>query len=210
MIAEDTYVDDVLSYVPQGASRSRIEMDLRAHIAERVEQGQPVDEAIRQFGDARMLAESYLMAVPLENATFLDRTIAKLIDFGVVISCSFGLIWSVWWLLNTTRLAETYPSMAVLLVPVCVLTFVLLLPAYFIVTEYVTDQTLGKRVLGLRVVRESGTRITLGQSFVRQIPLAASIFLLDALFALFTDKNQRAFELISKTRVVEVDPEPYD
>jgi uncharacterized RDD family membrane protein YckC len=205
MIAEETYIDDVLSHVPHGTSRSRIEMDLRAHIAERVEQGQPVEEAIRQFGDPRMLAESYLVSVPLESASFLSRTAAKLIDFALVTAGTAGMIWSLWWLLGSTGVAESYPTLAGMILPVCVLTFVVILPAYFIAAEYITDQTLGKRLLGLRVVRESGTRISLGQSFVRQIPLAASIFVLDALFALFTENSQRAFELISKTRVVEAD-----
>jgi uncharacterized RDD family membrane protein YckC len=207
MIAEDTYVDDVLSYVPQGASRMRIEMDLRAHIAERIEQGQPIEEAIRQFGDPRMLAESYLVAVPLESADFITRTVAKLIDFAAIGAAVTGLAWSIWWLLGSAGLgfADSHPTVTALFVPVCVLTFVLILPAYFAFAEYLTDQTLGKRLLGIRVVRESGTRITFGQSLVRQIPLAASIFLLDALFALFTENNQRAFELISKTRTVLVD-----
>ena len=54
----------------------------------------------------------------------------------------------------------------------------------------------------LRVVRESGTRISLGQSIVRQLPMFLQIYMIDVLFALFTDRKQRAFELLSKTRVV--------
>ena len=62
--------------------------------------------------------------------------------------------------------------------------------------------TIGKRLLGLCVVRESGARISLGQSFVRQLPLMLEVFWVDVLFALFTERHQRAFELLSKTRVV--------
>ena len=54
-------------------------------------------------------------------------------------------------------------------------------------------------------MRESGARISGGQSLVRQLPLVFSFFFLDVIFALFTDKHQRAFELISKTRVVRND-----
>lgn len=57
------------------------------------------------------------------------------------------------------------------------------------------------------MVRESGARITLGQSMLRQLPWFLQIFWADALFALFTEKKQRAFELISKTRVVVSHPE---
>ena len=63
-------------------------------------------------------------------------------------------------------------------------------------------QTLGKRVAGLQVVRESGAPIGLGQAIVRLLPVALQIFWIDVLFALFTDKRQRAFEMLSKTRVV--------
>jgi uncharacterized RDD family membrane protein YckC len=39
---------------------------------------------------------------------------------------------------------------------------------------------------------------------VRNLPIFMQIFWIDALFALFTDRSQRAFELLSKTRVVRV------
>jgi len=46
----------------------------------------------------------------------------------------------------------------------------------------------------------------LGQSVVRQLPMVLQIYWIDGLFAFFTDKQQRAFELLSKTRVVLEDP----
>ncbi len=39
---------------------------------------------------------------------------------------------------------------------------------------------------------------------VRSLPSLFQVFMIDALFALFTDKHQRAFEMLSKTRVVRV------
>jgi len=154
-----------------------------------------------------MLAESYLVSVPLESATFLARTAAKLIDFVLIGTVATGIIWSTWWLLRTTGFVETYPTIAALLIPVCVLTFVLILPAYFVIAEYVTDQTLGKRLLGIRVVRESGARISLGQSFVRQIRSPHRFSYSTRCSRCSQRNSQRAFELISKTRVVEVDDE---
>jgi uncharacterized RDD family membrane protein YckC len=65
-----------------------------------------------------------------------------------------------------------------------------------------TGQTLGKRLLGLRVAQESGIRISVGQSVVRQLPWLLNVALVDIIFALFTEKKQRAFELLSKTRVL--------
>ena len=68
-----------------------------------------------------------------------------------------------------------------------------------------SGQTFGKRRYGLFVVQESGAPITLGQSVVRQLSLVFQIFWIDALFTLFTERRQRAFELLSKTRVVHAD-----
>jgi uncharacterized RDD family membrane protein YckC len=73
---------------------------------------------------------------------------------------------------------------------------------YTAVAEWRSGQTLGKRRYGLQVVQESGAPITLGQSVIRQLPLLLQMFWIDALFALFTERRQRAFELLSKTRVV--------
>lgn len=53
-----------------------------------------------------------------------------------------------------------------------------------------------------------GARISIGQSIVRQLPVVFQMFWIDVLFALFTDRSQRASELLSKTRVVSVRPTP--
>ena len=37
---------------------------------------------------------------------------------------------------------------------------------------------------------------------VRQLPMFLQVYMIDVMFALFTDTSQRAFELLSKTRVV--------
>ena len=73
---------------------------------------------------------------------------------------------------------------------------------YTVVAEWRYGQTIGKYLCDLRVVRESGGRISFGQSIVRQLPLFLQVGWIDAMFVLFTDRRQRAFELLSKTRVV--------
>jgi hypothetical protein len=70
------------------------------------------------------------------------------------------------------------------------------------VAETRYSRTPGKKLMGLHVVCESGTRIGFGQAIVRQLPVFLQIFLIDALFALFTERHQRAFELLSRTRTV--------
>lgn len=199
------YISEVLAWVPTGEERERIEMDLRAHIADRLERGQSLDEVIRQFGEPRELAESYLTAVPLRSGSFFARVAAALIDIPSVIVSGFLLFYVAWKLFGTNNdsfiaAILTGNRLAVFL---CVATLVVMSPLYYIVADSTTGQTVGKALLGLRVVRESGAKVSVGQAFVRQIPLMFSFYVIDAAFALFTEKKQRAFELISKTRVVQ-------
>jgi HAAS len=70
----EAYIQSVMDFVPlRMGLREQIAMELRSHIAERFEHGQPLDDVLRQFGDPRTLAESYLAAVPLRSAAFLPR-----------------------------------------------------------------------------------------------------------------------------------------
>lgn len=191
MTADEHYVSQVLARLPRvPALQSQVAMELRSHIAERVEHGQTVDVAIAQLGDPVTLAESYLAAIPLLPATFWRRGTAKLLDFVAFVCVCLPIVWLVW------RLA---PFEIVLLAIVLILIGGSLYP---LIAEYIWGETLGKHLLGLRVVRESGGRISFGQSVVRQLPMVLQVFWIDVLFALFTEKHQRAFEVLSKTRVV--------
>ena len=110
---------------------------------------------------------------------------------------------TVWFALSGSVGADTVvPYLGVVIFVLLLLSSIGLIVYTFIV-EYRVGQTVGKRLLGLSVVQESGTRINLGQSFVRQLPMFLQMYWIDVLFALFTEKSQRAFELVSKTRVVD-------
>jgi uncharacterized RDD family membrane protein YckC len=190
MSAEESYINQVMARLPRISSlRSQVAMELRSHIAERVEHGQTVEEALRQLGDPVTLAESYLAAVPLVPATFWRRGAARTLDFLAFVCVCAPIVW---------LLARTVPFAMGLILVVTVLVGSL----YPLIAEYWFGETLGKHLLGLRVVRESGGRISFGQSVVRQLPMFLQVFWIDVMFALFTEKHQRAFELLSKTRVV--------
>jgi len=75
---------------------------------------------------------------------------------------------------------------------------------YPILAEALTGQTVGKWMFGLQVVTEKGARIGIGPSIVRQLLVFFQVIFVDALFAIFTERRQRAFEMLSKTRVVDV------
>jgi uncharacterized RDD family membrane protein YckC len=191
----DLYVQSVVDHLPRGLPlRDQIAMELRSHVAERVEHGQPLDDVLRQLGDPLTLAESYLAAVPLQNARLLPRIVAKLIDVAVVVSVVVAIAAALWSVLPQ----EAVNFLPVLSILACVFDFV----AYTAIAEYRYGRTLGKRLMGIQVVRESGARISLGQALLRQLPFFGQFFFIDALFALFTERRQRAFELITKTRAV--------
>ena len=200
MSTEEAYINQVMARLPRiAALKSQVAMELRSHIAERVEHGQTVDDALRQLGDPVTLAESYLAAVPLVPATFWRRGVARILDFLAVVCVCAPIVWLLW------RTAPFVMPEGFHLPVVMIIVIVILISAgclYPLIAEYVWGQTLGKHLLGLRVVRESGGRISFGQSVVRQLPMFLQVFWIDVMFALFTERHQRAFELLSKTRVV--------
>jgi uncharacterized RDD family membrane protein YckC len=194
-ITADDFVNHVLSRMPAATPRrEQIAMELRGHISERVNAGEPLDEILEQLGDPVTLAESYLSAIPLVAADWWSRATARLIDFGlpVVLLVPVGLL--IW--LATPP--EWVPPLLLIYVFVGGATIAI----YPMVAEARYGKTLGKHLRGLRVVTESGMTISTGQAIVRNLPWLFEVWWIDALFALFTDRSQRAFELLSKTRVV--------
>lgn len=192
MTAEE-YVDQVVRCLPPPLRlRTPIGMEVRGHIAERVEHGQSIDEAARQLGDPAALAASYVAALTLTPVPFWRRAAAKIIDVLIIVAAMLPLA------LLVPHVERFGPFLLFFIIVFASAVFF----GYLVLAEYLVGQTLGKRLLGMCVVRESGTRIGLGQSIVRQLPWLLEIFWIDALFALFTEKHQRAFELLSKTRVI--------
>lgn len=199
MTIEDDYIDRVLGQLPRATPmRAQIAMELRGHIAERVAHGSSVDDVLRQLGDPTALAESYLAAVPLVAAPFLGRVAAKFIDMGTVILFVTPALLLAW--------ATKSPAIAGVTLIVAVFAASLGFGLYTVVAEAWLGTTVGKRMMGMRVVRESGAPVGLGRAIVRQMPMFFQFYCMDVLFALFTDKRQRAFELLSKTRVVKMSP----
>jgi uncharacterized RDD family membrane protein YckC len=191
----DDFVNRVLSKMPTTTPRrEQIAMELRGHISERVNAGEPLDEILEHLGDPVALAESYLSAVPLIAGDWWSRATARLIDFGLPVVALAPVACLIW--LATP--AEWVPPLLFIYVFVGGATIAI----YPMVAEARYGKTLGKHLRGLRVVTESGMRISSGQAIVRNLPWLLEVWWIDALFALFTDRRQRAFELLSKTRVV--------
>jgi uncharacterized RDD family membrane protein YckC len=191
----DDYISRVLDAMPRTTPRrTQIAAELRGHIAERLESGQPLDTVLHGLGTPSALAASYLSEVPLASAPVRQRILAKLVDACLPLVVVLPVVvagWLVW--------GEAFFPFAVMV------TFAgggLIFWAYTIAAEWQTGQTIGKRLFGMMVVRENGARISGGQAVVRQLPILFQFYWIDAIFALFTERRQRAFELLSKTRVV--------
>ena len=195
----DDYVNDVLSRMPAGTPRrEQIGTELRGHIAERLAQGRPLDDVLRDLGDPGALADSYLAEVPLMLPPHGRRILAKLIDI-VLVGCMFAAVVIPAAALTAFNIGEEFVWIALCLAMIC---SAILASLYTVILEWRYGYTVGKYLNGLRVVRESGARISFGQSVVRQLPVFLQVGWIDAMFALFTDRRQRAFELLSKTRCV--------
>lgn len=197
--AED-YIDEVIGCVPPGPQRQRIEMELRARLDPQV----TLEQAIARYGHPRDVAEFYLASAPLESAPFFRRLVAAMIDIPSVIATGVLFFYFAWKLIGFG--SQSFIGAILvgnpLAIVLCFATLILMSPMYYIVSETWTSQTVGKALMGLRTVSESGVKITVGQAIVRQIPLVFGFYFFDGLFALFTRRKQRLFELISKTRVV--------
>ena len=196
MTAEQ-YIERVIDAMPRTTPlRAQIAMELRGHIAERVNTGQPLADVITQLGDPGKLAESYLAAEPLIAANPFRRLAAKVLDVLIVLAV-IGPV-----LLSIGLLARSEGGVWVVLLLLFLIGSSIVFVVYTIAAETLYSQTIGKWLLNLRVVRESGARISVGQAIVRQLPAVLQVGWIDAMFALFTEKSQRAFEMLSKTRVV--------
>jgi uncharacterized RDD family membrane protein YckC len=73
---------------------------------------------------------------------------------------------------------------------------------YFPISKARFGKTWGKKVMGLLVVKENGLSIGYKEAILRRLSFFFNVFWLDALFMFFTEKRQRAFDIIAKTVVI--------
>jgi uncharacterized RDD family membrane protein YckC len=80
---------------------------------------------------------------------------------------------------------------------------------YYIVCEFATGMTLGKRMVGIRVVGEDGQQLTFRAAVVRNLLRlvdALFFYLVGALFALTSSRSQRLGDRAAHTLVVRRQP----
>ncbi len=205
----DQYVQKVMDliYAPE-KDRERINADLQAHLQEGMAGGEDMKTLVERMGDPREVAAEFMSAVPMVYAGFWRRMAAFLIDM-VVILLFAGLA-----AVLTVSLSNAVPlhpeglvenligGAIILLLLVSGNACIAMILAYFPLLEGRFGQTLGKRLLGLRVRSEDGLPATYWQAFLRRLSFYFEIFPIEALFLLLNPKRPRWFDLLAKTVVV--------
>jgi uncharacterized RDD family membrane protein YckC len=217
MNAINEYARQVMDLIPPAhPERHRIELDLRAHLEETVTelQGSP-SAAFDRMGDPRAVALGYLADVPMRYASVGRRVLAFVIDMlagvavlgTVVATCA--LIFGILAVAEETSQSGP-PEMSFAILAVLGVAFIaslaILSIVYFPLLEWRYGQTLGKYLLAIHVVAEDGLRARLPATIVRRIPFFLEFFWVDAIVAFFTERKQRAFDLVARTLVVECGP----
>ena len=68
--------------------------------------------------------------------------------------------------------------------------------------------TFGKKMLGLKVVNDSGGKISMGQSWIRYLGyIVSSIFYVGYIMAAFTDRKRALHDMMADTYVVKAEPD---
>jgi len=204
----DRYLAVVLRNIhASDGERQRIETDLRAHFEAAEGAGETVESVIARMGSPVEVAVEFMSQLELPYASFWRRLVAFVLDLGMVMLTSslFGILFI--WLSNRVPrhpLGWEYVVGAILITLCvgCAITAVGIILLYFPILEGRFGQTLGKMLLGLRVLREDGLPINYKEAFLRRISYYFEVLPVDALFIPFTSKRQRAFDIVARTIVV--------
>jgi uncharacterized RDD family membrane protein YckC len=133
-------------------------------------------------------------------ANVRKRGLGAVIDYTITYAATFAYVIA----FGQTNNGEGRSVEGVEALPMFVLWFL-----YFPVMEGVTGQTLGKKIMGIRVVMLSGGDITVWRSFVRRIFDVVDLMffgIVGILVIKSSDKRQRVGDLIARTIVIEDKP----
>jgi len=214
----DAYVAEVLRRLPrQLIDRQRVELDLRTHLLDRMEAGATEEDAVRHMGTPEETARELMSGVVLVPASLGRRIGAFAIDMllgaiPIIGAVLMFLTARFSWLTGAGPEMELRFGAVWFLFVMCMALLGLVSAAlsvlYFPVLEGLVGQTVGKRLLGVVVVKEDGTSIGWVPAIVRRLPFLLEFFFIDAVFALFTRRRQRAFDKVAGTLVVECSTPP--
>ncbi len=202
--AAQRYIDQVMSrvFAPE-EGRERLRADLEGHFRDAEEANEPAASVIARLGSAEEVAASFMEEVQLTPAGFWERLVAFIGDIGLL-----GLVFFPFFpicILLGSLAEESDGALGIGIVLILVmagLSFFALAIFYFPLLEHFYGKTFGKKALHLRVLSETGAPVGLGAAFLRRLSFFLEILWVDALFIPFTEKKQRAFDMVAKTLVV--------
>ena len=201
----DRYIEEVLRRVVLPSSRrDSLRADLREHFTAEEEGLEPVEEVIQRLGEPEEVAASFMEGVELRFSGIWPRFVAFCADFGfcslvVIPAFIFGTMLAS---AVESEVSQFYSFILFCCFAVSCLTALGVFIFYFPILEHLYGWTLGKKLMKLRVVTEQGAPIGLGAAVIRRLPFYFELLWLDGIFAPFTEKKQRAFDLVAKTVVV--------
>lgn len=208
MNAKNQYIQEVLRNIHGTAQeRSRIETDLSDHLNEAVAAGEPLDNVIRRMGTPVEVAAAFMSQKPMDYAGFWMRAIASVLDMLLIFILAGLLMIPV---IGLNQFIPAHPSgigyvqgaAVILIILGCVLALLGVIILYFPVLEGRFGQTPGKRLLHLRVLKENGLPIGYKDAFLRRLSYYTEFLLFDGLFIPFTQKKQRALDIVARTVVI--------
>ncbi len=204
----DKYVQSVMRNIHASATqRERIESDLRSHLQEATSEGEPAQNVIARMGDPTQVAAEFMAEMPMRYAVFGWRVAAFGIDMLVIMAAAGVLALVAVGALNLlprNPVGLDWVAGALLIAfgfsagTACLGIFLL----YFPILEGRFGQTVGKRLLGIWVLQETGLPIGYKQALLRRLSYYFEILPVDALFIPFTAKHQRAFDIVAHTVVI--------
>jgi uncharacterized RDD family membrane protein YckC len=206
----DQYVQKVMSLIHAPAvDRTRIEADLKAHLQEGMAEWEDMLTLVERMGDPREVAAEFMTQIPLIYAGFWRRLAGFAIDMVLIVLFA-GLSGALFVVVSnsvpqhpTTTWENFWGTILILLAVISANACIAMILAYFPLLEARFGQTLGKRLLHLRVCTEDGLPIGAMQAILRRLSFYFEILPIDALFIPFNPKHQRGFDILARTIVIE-------
>lgn len=198
----DRYIDDVMRHVfATQQDLEKLKTDLRSHFAEGEAAGREPRDIILGLGTPEEVAAAFNAEREFHYASFWERLFAFFGDCGILLIVilpvlALGLLGGV--------VGSEPGEVPIVWFVICFLFFLALVGVgifYFPLFESHYGKTPGKHLMRIRVRRENGAPISLGQAFVRRLSFYFDMLWIDALFIPFTDKHQRALDIVAKTVV---------
>jgi uncharacterized RDD family membrane protein YckC len=218
----DRYLEEVTKNIyASPAEKESFVSDLRSHIDEAIENGEMDLTVLKRMGTPYDIAEEFMSNVKLENAGFFERLIAFAVDTSLYYSLvipvmlivvlgfdagfqdfTYSLMYDLFRGVGINAEPVNITPMNIFFIVTFYISMIGAHILYFPLLESYFGKTLGKYLMGLRVINEKGGDVTLGAAFVRRLSYYLEILTIDSIFILFSKNKQRAFDMVAKTLVI--------